>query len=54
METKQRKIDWCQCSRDVLKYIKRGSSSVDTGRVCPECGGKVFQEKADDEKNLIE
>ncbi|PIU15209.1 hypothetical protein COT20_02000 [bacterium (Candidatus Gribaldobacteria) CG08_land_8_20_14_0_20_39_15] len=52
MKTKQRKIYWCQCSRNISKHIKRGSSSVDTKKVCPECGGRIFEEDAKNHFNL--
>jgi len=45
--SKNKKIYWCQCSRN-LQLIKRGSKSCDTGRVCSECGGKIFEEEKDE------
>lgn len=48
-EVKNKKVYWCQCIMEGQKFakkIKKGSVPKDTGNICDECGGIIFEEDA--------
>ncbi len=46
-EMNQQKVYWCKClhNPDLLNEIKRGSVPKDTGKICSECGGRIFEDE---------
>lgn len=44
---REEKVYWCTCvgeSRELARSIRKGSIPKDTGKICNECGGKIFEE----------